>query len=674
MIPLLARIVERGPWISLAILFLTFCRPGLAQVFDLDKDREPIVVLDGLWRFHPGDDPHWADPGFEDSTWALISSEKSWSDQGYKGMSGVAWYRVKVFVPQNEEPLSLFIPSISIRTSYQVFADGKLVGGLGGMPPYQHADAVPTGIYSLPQPFHTSARMLSIAIRVWHWPGWARYIGGGLRGGIELGNTKLIQDRGALRDLGEHWNTVSTIFLAIFEALAGLAGGAFFLLRPREKEYLWFCTMMVLSVALEWFQVYVAFHLFGVLSRDLIEGLIGVGWEAAQIGFYFHLLRGKRDWFFWLAGGSVAFYLLVVTAGELGLIRVTLWNGLEAAAAVPLALWILVLLFRTARQRVPDARLLLAPVLVQQLTSITVLAIWMTWQAGWYRGSVDWLVNVSRFPFPYSLNDLSDALFLIGMLAILVRRFTRTLRQEESFANELESARIVQQVLIPQEIPTITGFFIDSAYRPAGQVGGDFFQIIPASDGGAVIVIGDVSGKGMPAAMTVSLLVGTVRTLAHYTYSPAEILAAMNLRMLARSKGGFTTCLILRADLDGTITIANAGHLSPYRNGVEIPCENGLPLGLAADSVYQESMFQLAENERITLLTDGVVEARNKSGELLGFERTAAIAANPAEWIAQYAHAFGQEDDITVLTLIRRLAELPSDASLTEPVLSPSAV
>ena len=69
-----------------------------------------MALLDGLWRFHPGDDPHWADPGFDESTWAPISSEKSWSDQGYENMSGLAWYRVKVFVPEDQKALSLYVP------------------------------------------------------------------------------------------------------------------------------------------------------------------------------------------------------------------------------------------------------------------------------------------------------------------------------------------------------------------------------------------------------------------------------------------------------------------------------------------------------------------------------------------------------------------------------------
>jgi serine phosphatase RsbU (regulator of sigma subunit) len=165
------------------------------------------------------------------------------------------------------------------------------------------------------------------------------------------------------------------------------------------------------------------------------------------------------------------------------------------------------------------------------------------------------------------------------------------------------------------------------------------------------VVIGDVSGKGMPAAMTVSLLVGMLRTLAYYTQRPGEILAAMNRRMLTRSNGGFTTCLAVRVDANGLITAANAGHLAPYRNGEEIELENGFPLGIAAGVVYAETKLHLEPNDTLTFISDGVVEARNASGELLGFERTQALSMESAEKVAQAAEEFGQEDDITVLRL-----------------------
>ena len=237
-------------------------------------------------------------------------------------------------------------------------------------------------------------------------------------------------------------------------------------------------------------------------------------------------------------------------------------------------------------------------------------------------------------------------------------------RSEERLAGEMESARTVQQVLIPHQIPPVPGFRIHCVYKPAGQVGGDFFQVIPLDSGGALIAVGDVSGKGMPAAMTVSLLVGTLRTLAHYTQKPSEILGSMNRRMLSRSQGGFTTCVVLRIESQGAVTVANAGHLAPYLEGQEIAVENGLPLGISAETDYPEVSIQLPADAQLTLYTDGVVEARSRAGELFGFERAAALSTQPAEVIAQTAQSFGQDDDITVLTVMleasTRTSAIPS--------------
>jgi serine phosphatase RsbU (regulator of sigma subunit) len=265
----------------------------------------------------------------------------------------------------------------------------------------------------------------------------------------------------------------------------------------------------------------------------------------------------------------------------------------------------------------------------------------------------------------WSINSLTQSLLGATALTIFVRDLIRDRREKERLAAELAAGRAVQQVLIPEETPVIPGFNIQSVYKPFGEVGGDFFQIIATPSGGVLAIIGDVSGKGLPAAMTVSLLVGTVRTLAHYTQRPGEILAAMNHRMLARSDGGFTTCLVLRADPDGALTIANAGHIAPYLDGRELTLQNGLPLGISADTTYAESTFQIARSLQLTLLTDGVVEARNDAGELFGFERTRAISGESASQIAKSAELFGQDDDITVLTLTSDRAEAPSDGQLS---------
>jgi serine phosphatase RsbU (regulator of sigma subunit) len=126
----------------------------------------------------------------------------------------------------------------------------------------------------------------------------------------------------------------------------------------------------------------------------------------------------------------------------------------------------------------------------------------------------------------------------------------------------------------------------------------------------------------------------------------------MNTRMLGRSHGGFTTCLVLRADADGTLTIANAGHIAPYVAGKEVLIENGLPLGLAADTTYAETAFRFIPGQQLTLMTDGIVEARDKSGALYGFDRAATLSNQTADAIAEAAQAFGQDDDITALTIV----------------------
>jgi hypothetical protein len=640
-----------------------------SATFSLDKDREQIVMMDGLWRFHPGDDPRWADPGFSDSSWPLISSDKGWSPQGYKNMGGMGWYRIKVQIPGGNEPLSLYVPLV--ETCYEVFADGKLIGTFGGMPPHEEAVFPMPEAYDLPKATTDHAHPLLIALRIWHWPYWASFESGGIHRGIEIGQSHLIQRRLAAQVNTAILHSVSQLFLCVLKTLAGLAALVFFVIRKQEREYLWFGLMMLLDGAGSGAGFYYqSHHIAGINRSDSIGIALQTVSGLAAIAFYFRLLHGKRDWLLWFAIGSIAASPCIQVARQLVLISAAQSQVLRGLAYIPFAIWILNLLIRRAFQGLPDARLLLAPVLLQQLSSRTYDVLVAIYQAGWGYIPWGWLIITWQSPFPFSLFDVIDALFLIAMLAILIHRFTRTRMQEERFANEFEAARTIQQVLVPETIPTIPGFTIQSVYKPFGEVGGDFFQIIPTPSDGILGVIGDVSGKGMPAAMTVSLLVGTVRTLAHYTHGPGEILAAMNQRMLARSQGGFTTCLVFRADVDGRLTVANAGHLAPYLNGTELSVQNGLPLGLDAGSTYLESTFRLSYGDQLTLMSDGVVEARNKTRELYGFDRAAQIAKDSAESIARAAQEFGQEDDITIVTLSRASVAKSVGVELPTPSLS----
>jgi serine phosphatase RsbU (regulator of sigma subunit) len=263
------------------------------------------------------------------------------------------------------------------------------------------------------------------------------------------------------------------------------------------------------------------------------------------------------------------------------------------------------------------------------------------------------MIETGRFNWPIS--PLSTIVLGAATLVIFVRDLVRDRREKQRMALELEAARAVQQVLIPDRQPSSPGISIQSVYKPFGEVGGDFFQILPMEDGGVMVVIGDVSGKGLPAAMMVALLVGTLNTLAERTSRPAEMLAGLNRRVLGRSGGGFTTCLVTRIDPGGELTLASAGHLPPYLDGCAVELECGLPLGIAAGVEYSEKRLRLEPGQRLTLITDGVLEARDPAGALFGFERTAAISAQTADQIAKAAERFGQDDDITVLTVVRSL-------------------
>jgi hypothetical protein len=648
-----------------------------AQVFDLEQDRVPMSYLKGFWRFHTGDDPDgklgWANPTFDDSQWKLLRSDQPWSDQGYKGYGGFAWYRFQVTLPANHPPLALCIPMFS--TSYEVFAGGRLIGKLGGMPPHEtvHGGTRNCDIIPIPADVEPPGAPLAIAIRVWHWPHWA-YNPGGPTQAVLIGDGALLNERRSFQ-LSETFRSSSAeIVLLIGAVLAGVAGLGLFLLRFREREYLWFSAYEFANAALCVWTIYRQFYAADFQSYYAIEGLIVFAQGICSVMFLVTLLKEKRGWCFWLAIGSTLACTLMFIPLVLGWMSISASIVLICAAFLPYFVCTFLLLVLAARRGNLDARLLVGPVGLSfgatVLGGLLMAAVFSTSGSASVVVFRERYLNLFTWPFPISSQNVADFLCQTSILAILVLRFARSRRDEERHASELEAAQAVQQVLIPDECPAVPGFRIESIYKPAGEVGGDFFQILPTASGGAQVVIGDVSGKGMPAAMTVSLLVGTVRTLAHFTQSPSQILAAMNQRMLGRQKNGFTTCLVMQLSADGALTVANAGHLAPYLNGTELEIPGGLPLGLAPDAEYPEQVFPLGLGECLTLLTDGVVEARNQKGELFGFDRTQGLSRATAKEIARSAQAFGQEDDITVLCLTRQLAGMGAISMNATPPLS----
>jgi hypothetical protein len=636
-----------------------------------------VVVLNGPWAFHPGDDMAWAQPGFDDSAWDTMDLTPppnsydfvlgssgfvpGWTAKGYPNLSRYAWYRIRIDIENaatsaEHARLAIKMPE-SFDDVYQIFVNGQFIGEFGHFAPGNVTvyNAQPRAFLL---PANVRDGMITIAIRMWMSPDTplSGQDAGGLHGSPVLGRAASIE---AMLQLG--WLTVSRAETANFILvgvlfLAALLGFTLFWLDRREKAYLWlgFASLThFLNSAINLFCYYttvipivVQFMLVDVILSPLTFGMWVVFW-----GYWFGLDGMARI-------HRAAWTLVSLLVLCVAMLRAPLYGGVIPVSA---AAWLL-------------------PVSIALKLMLGVLILWVVYRGIRTRGSEGWLV------LPVALLMLlrlyADELLTIhvpttfhffgivisvGVLALLLtfavislfmmRRFIGDLREREQMKLEMEQARQVQQVLIPEALPVMPGFAIGNDYRPAQQVGGDFFQILPLENGGLLAVVGDVSGKGMPAAMTVSLLVGTVRALVSYTtQSPGQLLAAMNLRMIGRSQGGFTTCLILRADPDGRVTVANAGHLSPYIQGKESQVAAGVPLGIDANASYPETTLHLASGQQITLLTDGVVEARSQTGELFGFERTAAISNQPAESIAETAQKFGQEDDITVLTLSRRAA------------------
>jgi serine phosphatase RsbU (regulator of sigma subunit) len=210
--------------------------------------------------------------------------------------------------------------------------------------------------------------------------------------------------------------------------------------------------------------------------------------------------------------------------------------------------------------------------------------------------------------------------------------------------------------MVPETLPPIFGYEIESIYRPAAEVGGDFFQVIPLQRGRTLVVIGDVSGKGLRAAMIVSMIVGTLRTISGFTEEPAEILAELNRRLFGRAHSGFVTCLAVRLDDEGQLTLANAGHLPPYLNGAEVPIAGSMPLGLIESAAYEQTTLEMHPGDVAVLLTDGIAEAQNEQKELFGFSRVESLLREgaTARNVADAAQQHGQNDDLTVISLTRK--------------------
>jgi hypothetical protein len=256
------------------------------------------------------------------------------------------------------------------------------------------------------------------------------------------------------------------------------------------------------------------------------------------------------------------------------------------------------------------------------------------------------------------LRGVVTAFILIALLILLFRDQRQVTEERALLAGEMQAASEIQRMLAPATLDCAPGLNIEVAFHPMREVGGDFYLCRVLPDGSQRILLGDVSGKGSAAAMTAAMLLGGAT--ARQADSPAELLAHLNKVLTESHVAGFATCLCADFASDGQVILANAGHLAPYLRGEEIPIPSGLPLGLNSQTsdAFQQLEFTLSPNDTLTLISDGVVEARSSTGDLFGFERVRAISSQAAQQIAREAQSHGQEDDITVLTLTFAPAEV----------------
>jgi serine phosphatase RsbU (regulator of sigma subunit)/predicted ester cyclase len=238
---------------------------------------------------------------------------------------------------------------------------------------------------------------------------------------------------------------------------------------------------------------------------------------------------------------------------------------------------------------------------------------------------------------------------------------------------ELLVARRIQQASLPKEVPTLEGWEISPLYRPAREVGGDFYDFHLLSEGRVGLVVGDATGKGVPAALVMSTTCGMLRLAAQSSSSPGEMLQRVNETLFPYIPPNmFVTCFYAILDpKSGSLTYANAGHDLPYlcRNGeAEELMARGMPLGLMPGMSYEEKEIVLQAGEAALLYSDGLVEAHDPKGDMFGFPRLRVRVAEHGgerslgEYLLEELYSFvgegwEQEDDITLLTL-RRSAPL----------------
>jgi hypothetical protein len=597
-----------------------------------------------VWK--QGDDMRWAAPDLDESDWQPVAT---WVPLATP--TPYFWLRCR-FDPR--QLAAAVDPQLQVSgdLAWQVFTNGRAIGASGNIGTGTHTAGLVVD-YAAAE-FSQRSSPIVVAVRITFAP---ELNGRQQLPSLSLGDAEL--------ERNTYWSQVyertqsQWVTWACYALIA--SAGLFFMALfwfDRTQRYILWISLTWLDLAdlrINEFLVTASVHYSSHLEFLLYA--LGQSLPIFAILFFFAVNRKPVPTFFRIALGINFFYptgLLVAALLPLRASVAVRWfvevqptmTTIEVAATIVPAF------------AIPIAFLPLRSVRRGQTALAIVCFVWML---------MDLAYMVVQFPF---LNLNVESLFLriqpfrsvaiaavvVSMTILLVQQLRTTNQERAELHGEMASAREIQQYLIPEKLPPTPGLAIHSVYQPSREVGGDFFQVLPDSrDGSTLIVVGDVAGKGLKAGMLAALIVGAIRTAFKFTSDPGSILALLNERLQGR---GLVTCLAMRIDRDGSVELANAAHLPPYINGKELALDGALPLGALPDILFPSTRLQLREGESMLLVSDGVVEARNPQGELFGFERTRAISTQSAENIAHAAQTFGQEDDITVLTLTLAPAEV----------------
>lgn len=665
----------------LVLAALTLAAPARAQDSNATQVTvgQSIITLGGPWKFHIGDNPRWADPNFDDSSWenvdltpkagsfdptlGLSGYVPGWTAKGHPGYWGYAWYRIRVKV--NARPgQSLAVAYTSdVDDAYQVFANGVLLGSFGD---FSEGSASPVPYNSQPRMFRlpeTGAEgpvSVLLAFRVWMEPNTLILSPdpGGFHSPILLGQTGAIA-----ADYTLAWMRYvraygpSCVEAALFFVLAVLAGSL--ILFDRSDPVYWWLALVFLLTAFDrtilcigaWTQVMdsVTLTMFlDVFCRPLTLGAWVMVWWA-----WFRLRR--PSWLPKVVAILTALYMVSDLVGEN--LFFTLVSGSVSSAfhLVSVGVRLLFLLplvyivFEGVSEQGQEGLLALPAVILVGIAQFQLELSVLHVRTAWF-----------PFELQITLGQIAELVLAVVIFVLLVRRLQMSLRQQRQMALDVKQAQEVQQVILPEASTSLPGLRIETEYRPAREVGGDFFQVIPdASDGSALIVAGDVTGKGLKAGMLVAMLVGSIRSTVECSRDPKYVLEALNRRLIGRGNA-CATCLAMKIAASGKVTLANAGHLPPYLNGKPVDMEGALPLGIVPDVEVSVMQFELNDGDRLVLASDGIAEAMDAEGHLFGFDRVEEMLAQGADTgpisaakLAEAAERFGQKDDISVIAITR---------------------